>query len=201
MIYKCFKRFLDLTAAAVALVLLGPALVVVAVAVRLTMGRPILFRQVRIGRNERYFRILKFRTMRDLRNAAGDPLPDSQRITPLGRFIRALSVDELPQLWNVLKGDMSLVGPRPLLPEYLPRYTPRQRRRNEVMPGLSGWAQVNGRNTLSWERKFELDIWYVENCSPWLDLKILALTVACVFRRAGIAHDGHATMSEFLGTD
>jgi lipopolysaccharide/colanic/teichoic acid biosynthesis glycosyltransferase len=201
MTYKCFKRFLDLTAAAVALFLLGPALVVVAVAVRLTMGRPILFRQVRIGRNERHFRILKFRTMRDLRNAAGEPLPDSHRITPLGRLIRALSVDELPQLWNVLKGDMSLVGPRPLLPEYLPRYTPRQRRRHEVMPGLSGWAQVNGRNTLSWERKFELDVWYVENCSPWLDLKILALTVAGVLRRAGITQDGHATMSEFLGTD
>jgi lipopolysaccharide/colanic/teichoic acid biosynthesis glycosyltransferase len=139
--------------------------------------------------------------MRDLRNAAGEPLPDSQRITPLGRLIRALSVDELPQLWNVLKGEMSLVGPRPLLPEYLPRYTPRQRRRHEVMPGLSGWAQVNGRNTLSWERKFELDVWYVENCSPWLDLKILALTVAGVLRRAGIAQNGHATMSEFLGTD
>jgi lipopolysaccharide/colanic/teichoic acid biosynthesis glycosyltransferase len=200
-IYKCFKRFLDLTAAAVALFLLGPALAVVAVAVRLTMGHPILFRQVRIGRNERHFRILKFRTMRDLRNAAGEPLPDSQRITTLGRLIRALSVDELPQLWNVLKGDMSLVGPRPLLPEYLPRYTPRQRRRHEVMPGLSGWAQVNGRNTLSWEGKFELDIWYVENCSPWLDLKILALTVAGVLRRAGIAQNGHATMSEFLGTD
>ena len=190
-----------MTVAVIALVLLGPALAVLAIAIRLTMGSPILFRQVRIGRNERHFCIFKFRTMRDLRNASRELLPDSERLTPLGRFIRTLSVDELPQLWNVLKGDMSLVGPRPLLPEYLPRYTPRQRRRHEVTPGLTGWAQINGRNAVSWERRFELDVWYVENCSPWLDIKILALTVAGVLRREGVSQDGHATMSEFLGTD
>src|SRR5260370_39286027 len=165
------------------------------------MGSPILFRQVRIGRNERHFCIFKFRTMQDLRNASGELLPDSDRLTGLGRFIRTLSLDELPQLWNVLKGDMSLVGPRPLLPEYLPRYTPRQRRRHEVMPGLTGWAQVNGRNALSWDRRFELDVWYVENCSLWLDMKILALTVAGIIRRESISQDGHTTMSEFMGTD
>jgi len=198
-IYSVARRFIDLTGAVIALILLGPALAVLAIAIRLTMGSPILFRQVRIGRNERHFCILKFRTMNNLRNAAGELLPDSERLTGLGRFIRTLSVDELPQLWNVLKGDMSLVGPRPLLPEYLPRYTPRQRRRHEVMPGLTGWAQVNGRNALNWERRFECDVWYVENCSLWLDIKILALSVAGVLRREGITQDRHATMSEFLG--
>jgi sugar transferase EpsL len=200
-IYSVARRFVDVTGAVIALVLLGPALAVLAIAIRLTMGDPIFFRQVRIGRNERHFCIFKFRTMQDLRNASGKLLPDSERLTPLGRFIRTLSVDELPQLWNVLKGDMSLVGPRPLLPQYLPRYTPRQRRRHEVMPGLTGWAQVNGRNAVSWERRFELDVWYVENCSLWLDIRILALTVAGVLRREGVSQDGHATMSEFLGTD
>ena len=199
MIYSVVRRFIDLTGAVIALILLGPALALLAAAIRLSMGSPILFRQVRIGRNERHFCIFKFRTMQDLRNASGELLPDSERLTGLGRFIRTLSVDELPQLWNVLKGDMSLVGPRPLLPEYLPRYTPRQRRRHEVMPGLTGWAQVNGRNALSWERRFELDVWYVENCSLWLDIRILALTVSGVLRRDGIAHDGQATMAEFTG--
>ena len=201
MIYSVARRFIDVTGAVIALVLLGPALAVLAIAIRLTMGSPILFRQVRIGRNERHFCIFKFRTMNHLRNAAGELLPDSERLTRLGRFIRTLSVDELPQLWNVVKGDMSLVGPRPLLPEYLPRYTPRQRRRHEVMPGLTGWAQINGRNALNWERRFELDVWYVENCSLSLDMRILALTVAGVLRREGVSQDGHATMSEFLGTD
>jgi lipopolysaccharide/colanic/teichoic acid biosynthesis glycosyltransferase len=200
-IYSVARRFVDVTGAMIALVLLGPALALLAAAIRLSMGSPVLFRQVRIGRHERHFCIFKFRTMRDLRNASGELLPDSDRLTPLGRFIRTLSVDELPQLWNVLKGDMSLVGPRPLLPEYLPRYTPRQRRRHEVMPGLTGWAQVNGRNAVSWERRFELDVWYVEHCSLRLDINILARTVAGVLRRDGVSQDGHATMSEFLGTD
>ena len=201
MIYSVAKRFVDVTGAVIVLVLLGPALALLAAAIRLSMGSPVLFRQVRIGRNERRFCIFKFRTMQDLRSASGELLPDSERLTGLGRFIRTLSVDELPQLWNVLKGDMSLVGPRPLLPEYLPRYTPRQRRRHEVMPGITGWAQVNGRNALRWERRFELDVWYVENFSLWLDIRILALTVAGVLRREGVTQDGHATMSEFLGVD
>jgi lipopolysaccharide/colanic/teichoic acid biosynthesis glycosyltransferase len=153
-----------------------------------------------VGKDDHIFAFYKFRTMTDARGATGELLPDEQRLTGLGRFLRATSLDELPQLWNVLKGDMSLVGPRPLLPEYLPRYTAFQKRRHEVRPGITGWAQVNGRNSLTWERKFELDVWYVDHRSFALDLKILFMTLLRVVRREGIAQDGHATMPEFLGT-
>jgi lipopolysaccharide/colanic/teichoic acid biosynthesis glycosyltransferase len=187
-------------AAAGALLLLTPGLAALAFAIRIWMGRPVLFRQVRIGRGERAFRIAKFRTMTDASDNAGNLLADEQRLTALGGFIRRVSLDELPQLWNVLKGDMSLVGPRPLLPEYLPRYTAFQRRRHEVKPGITGWAQVNGRNGLTWEQKFELDVWYVDHQSLWLDVKILWLTVLQVLRRDGISQEGHATMPEFMGS-
>jgi lipopolysaccharide/colanic/teichoic acid biosynthesis glycosyltransferase len=153
-----------------------------------------------MGYREKQFTFLKLRTMTDARDAQGILLPDEQRLSALGRFLRASSLDELPQLWNVLKGDMSLVGPRPLLPEYLARYNTHQRRRHEVKPGITGWAQVNGRNALTWEEKFDLDVWYVDHCSLWLDVKILWLTLLKVLHRDGISHDGHATMPEFMGT-
>jgi lipopolysaccharide/colanic/teichoic acid biosynthesis glycosyltransferase len=164
------------------------------------MGKPVLFRQLRIGHREKVFTFLKFRTMTDVRDQTGKLLADEQRLTALGRFLRRTSLDELPQLWNVLKGDMSLVGPRPLLPEYLPRYTAFQRRRHEVKPGITGWAQVNGRNALTWEQKFELDVWYVDNCSIKLDLEILWLTLVKVIRREGINAIGSATMPEYMPT-
>lgn len=169
----------------------------VAIAVWAAMGRPVLFRQKRIGLHEREFELLKFRTMTEERGADGKLLPDAKRLTRLGRFLRRWSLDELPQLWNVLKGEMSLVGPRPLPPEYLPRYTAFQRRRHEVKPGITGWVQVNGRNALTWEEKFELDVWYVEHHSLWLDLKILARTAWQVVTGRGIRHGEHATMPEF----
>lgn len=194
-----WKRFLDLSAAGVGLVVLWPLFLLLAFLVRFQMGTPILFCQRRIGGKEKPFMFLKFRTMTDKRDSLGNLLPDEQRLTRLGRFLRAASLDELPQLWNVLKGDMSLVGPRPLLPEYLPRYTAHQRRRHEVKPGITGWAQVNGRNALTWEEKFNLDVWYVDHRSLWLDVKILALTAWKVLRCQGISQRGHATMPEFLG--
>jgi lipopolysaccharide/colanic/teichoic acid biosynthesis glycosyltransferase len=163
------------------------------------MGNP-MFVQSRVGKHDRIFSFYKFRTMNNDRDAAGKLLPDEERLTALGRFLRATSLDELPQLWNVLKGEMSLVGPRPLLPEYLPRYTAFQRRRHEVKPGITGWVQVNGRNSLTWEQKFDLDVWYVDHRSFWLDLKVLCLTVLQVLRRDGISQAGHATMPEFLGS-
>src|SRR5204863_509691 len=180
------KRAFDRTAAAVGLVILAPVLGLAAVAVGTTMGRPILFRQQRPGLRGRLFPVLKFRTMRDATDATGRPLPDGVRLTKLGAFLRSTSIDELPQLVNVLRGEMSLVGPRPLLTRYLDRYTPEQARRHEVLPGITGWAQVNGRNALSWERKFELDVWYVDHWSLGLDLKILWLTLAKVLKREGI---------------
>lgn len=193
------KRLIDALAAAVLLVVLVPLLGVVAFAVKLDMGSPVLFRQRRCGRNGGLFQLLKFRTMT---TASGhrELSSDAERVTALGRTLRSTSLDELPSLWNVLKGDMSLVGPRPLLPEYLPLYTSEQARRHEVRPGITGWAQVNGRNALSWEKRFELDVWYVDNMSLWLDLRILALTVIKVFRREGISQPGHATMEPFRGT-
>jgi lipopolysaccharide/colanic/teichoic acid biosynthesis glycosyltransferase len=194
------KRVFDFVAAASALLLLAPGLSALALAIRIWMGRPVLFRQVRIGRGERAFRIAKFRTMKDARDDAGNLLADEKRLTAIGRFIRRTSLDELPQLWNVLRGDMSLVGPRPLLPEYLPRYSEFQRRRHEVRPGITGWAQVHGRNALTWEQKFELDVWYVDHQSLWLDIRILFLTALKVLGRDGISQQGHATMSEFLGS-
>lgn len=193
------KRVFDIFVSLAILLILLPVILVTAIAVRLSLGSPILFRQERPGLRGRIFKIYKFRTMRDMFDASGKQLPDGERLTPLGRFLRNTSLDELPELFNVLKGDMSLVGPRPLLVEYLDRYTKEQARRHEVMPGLTGWAQVNGRNALTWEEKFALDVWYVDNWNMWLDLKILWLTLVKVFKREGISADGHATMPEFKG--
>lgn len=193
------KRAFDLVVSLLALILLSPLLGLLALLVRLRLGAPVLFRQLRPGLHGRPFTLYKFRTMTDARDAQGALLPDAERLTPLGRFLRSTSLDELPELFNVLKGEMSLVGPRPLLMEYLPRYTPEQLRRHEVRPGITGWAQVNGRNVLSWEEKFALDVWYVEHHSFWLDLKILWLTLVKTLRREGIAAEGHATMPKFMG--
>lgn len=195
------KRLFDLTLALLALVLLSPVLLFTALAVRLGLGKPVLFRQPRPGYKGRIFTLYKFRTMRDALAPDGTPLPDDQRLTPLGRFLRATSLDELPELFNVLKGEMSLVGPRPLLVKYLPLYTPEQMRRHDVLPGITGWAQINGRNALSWQDKFRLDVWYVDHWSFWLDVKILILTVWKVLRREGINQPGQATASEFDGTN
>lgn len=194
------KRFFDIIASTISLLLLAPVFAWVAFQIRRKLGSPVLFRQVRPGKDGKPFEMIKFRTMRDAIDKDGNPLPDSERMTPFGAFLRSTSLDELPELWNVLKGDMSLVGPRPLLMEYLPLYTPEQARRHEVPPGITGWAQVNGRNAISWEEKFALDVWYVDNKSLWLDIKILLLTVKKVFVREGISAAGEATMSEFTGT-
>jgi sugar transferase EpsL len=195
------KRLLDIVLSGVALIVLAPVLIALAALVRLKLGRPVLFRQTRPGLDGVPFEMIKFRTMTDQRDASGRLRPDDERLTPFGRFLRATSADELPELWNVLKGEMSMVGPRPLLMQYLERYTPRQRRRHEVRPGITGWAQVNGRNALSWDEKFELDVWYVDNRSFLLDLKILAMTLRQVVRKQGISSAGHATMPEFMGSD
>lgn len=194
------KRLIDILASGLGLLILSPLLLVLAVLVLVYHGRPVLFGQVRPGLEGKPFRMLKFRTMRDAVDNNGNPLPDSERITKFGAFLRATSLDELPELWNVLKGDMSLVGPRPLLMEYLELYTPDQARRHEVRPGVTGWAQVNGRNAISWEEKFKLDVWYVDNRSLWLDIKILFMTVKKVFVREGISADGHVTMQKFKGS-
>lgn len=193
------KRLLDIIVSAAMLVVLAPVLILLAAWVWYRLGSPVLFRQMRPGKDGRPFMMVKFRTMRDAQDAAGNPLPDSERLTPFGRFLRSTSLDELPELFNVLKGEMSLVGPRPLLMEYLPLYSPRQARRHEVRPGVTGWAQVNGRNALTWEEKFDLDIWYVDNRSIWLDLKILVLTAYKVLKRSGISAEGEATMPRFTG--
>ncbi|MCL6472823.1 MAG: sugar transferase [Firmicutes bacterium] len=193
------KRVFDILISSAILLILLPVILATAIAVRLSLGSPILFRQERPGLRGRIFKIYKFRTMRDVFDANGKQLPDEERLTSLGRFLRSTSLDELPELFNVLKGDMSLVGPRPLLVEYLDRYTDEQARRHEVMPGLTGWAQVNGRNALTWEEKFALDVWYVDNWNMWLDLKILWLTLVKVFKREGISAPDHATMPEFKG--
>jgi len=193
------KRTLDLLVAAVALVALSPLLAAIAVLVRIFLGSPVLFRQVRPGYKERPFTCLKFRTMTDKRDANGNLPPDGDRLTRLGRLLRSTSLDELPELINVLRGEMSLVGPRPLLMQYLERYTPEQRRRHDLKPGITGWAQVNGRNALDWERKFDLDLWYVDHQGFWLDIRILAKTLLQVVQRDGISQPGHATMPEFFG--
>lgn len=195
------KRLLDIALSGMALIVLAPVLIALAALVRLKLGRPVLFRQTRPGLDGVPFEMIKFRTMTDQRDESGQLRPDAERLTPFGRFLRATSADELPELWNVLKGEMSLVGPRPLLMRYLERYTARQRRRHEVRPGITGWAQVNGRNALSWAEKFELDVWYVDNRSFLLDLRILAMTLLQVARRQGISSADHATMPEFLGSD
>jgi sugar transferase EpsL len=195
-----FKRALDLTLTIAALVLLAPVIIAVAALVRLRLGAPVLFRQQRPGLAGKPFTMYKFRTMTDASDAAGRPLPDAQRLTAFGRFLRSTSLDELPELINVLRGEMSLVGPRPLLTTYLDRYSPEQMRRHEVRPGITGWAQVNGRNAISWEEKFALDVWYVDHRSLRLDLWIMALTAWKIVRRDGISPHGQATMPEFAGT-
>jgi sugar transferase EpsL len=193
------KRAFDLIVVLLSAPLWLPLLLLLALLVRVGLGSPVLFRQPRPGRGARPFTVLKFRTMTAARDTQGVLLPDAQRLTHFGRFLRSTSLDELPELLNVLRGDMSLVGPRPLLMEYLPRYTPEQARRHDVRPGITGWAQVNGRNAISWEEKFRLDVWYVDHHTLWLDLKILALTLLQVFRRQDISAANHATMPEFTG--
>ena len=194
------KRTFDLLLTLPALILLAPLMGVIALLVRLKLGKPVLFCQARPGLNGEIFTLYKFRSMRDAVDADGRLLPDAARLTRFGRILRAASLDELPELWNVLRGEMSLVGPRPLLVQYLERYTPEQARRHAVLPGITGWAQINGRNALTWEEKFRLDVWYVDHWTPGLDFKILALTVWKVLRREGISAPGQATASEFMGT-
>lgn len=193
------KRVFDILAASLGLIVLSPILVVTAVLVRIKLGSPVLFSQQRPGLHAQPFYVYKFRTMTDQRDADGQLLADEVRLTPFGKLLRGLSLDELPQLLNVVKGDLSLVGPRPLLMEYLPLYSPEQSRRHNVRPGITGWAQVNGRNAISWEEKFKLDAWYVDNRSFVLDLKILWMTLKKVFIREGIAQEGQATMGKFKG--
>lgn len=194
------KRIFDLTLTLLGLVVVAPILLILSILVRIYHGAPIIFSQKRPGYRGTPFHIYKFRTMTNTRDQAGNLLPDAERLTRLGRFLRASSLDELPELFNVLRGEMSLVGPRPLLMQYLERYSPEQARRHNVLPGITGWAQVNGRNALTWEDKFRLDVWYVEHWSLWLDVKILFLTVWKVFKREGISQPGHATAEEFMGS-
>jgi len=194
------KRGFDLAVAALLLFLLSPVILLIALLVRVRIGSPVFFRQMRPGYGGKPFEMLKFRTMREAFGSDGQPLSDADRMTDLGRMLRSSSLDELPELWNVMKGEMSLVGPRPLLMEYLPLYNAEQARRHEVRPGVTGWAQVNGRNALSWEQKFALDLWYVDNRSIWIDIEILWMTLAKVLKRDGISADGEVTMPKFEGT-
>jgi len=198
--YAATKRGVDLILATCGLLLLAPLLAVIAIAVRLGMGRPVLFRHLRPGHKCRPFTLLKFRTMTDAHSDQGNLLPDAKRLTPLGNWLRRTSLDELPELWNVLRGDMSLVGPRPLLMQYLERYSLEQVRRHDVKPGITGWAQINGRNAISWTEKFQLDLWYVDHRSLTLDARILGRTIQQAARGYGISQKGHATMPEFRGT-
>ena len=195
------KRLFDIALSLILIVLLLPIIVITALLIYMNMGKPIFFKQKRPGYKEKIFEIYKFRTMTNEKDENGNLLPDEKRLKGIGRFIRSASLDELPQLFNVLKGDMSFVGPRPLLVEYLPLYNERQKKRHDVKPGITGWAQVNGRNAISWEQKFEYDIWYVEHQSFWLDMKILWLTFLKVIKRSGISQDGHATMEKFRGNE
>ncbi|QVV68730.1 sugar transferase [Synechococcus sp. LA31] len=200
MTYLRLKSFVDRVAALVAFVLLSPFLAAVVLLVRWRLGSPVLFRQQRPGHRARPFQLLKFRTMTNQRDASGALLPDAQRLTPFGRWLRATSIDELPELLNILRGEMSFIGPRPLLMQYLPLYSREQARRHDVKPGFSGWAQINGRNALSWEEKFRLDVWYVDHQSFWLDLRIFLVTIWKVIRREGISAAGEATMAPFTGS-
>jgi sugar transferase EpsL len=200
-IYKLFKRTFDFLLALLLLIILFPVILVVAIVVRIKLGTPVLFSQVRPGKNARPFTVYKFRTMTEEKNKNGELLPDAQRLEGVGKTLRKLSLDELPQLFNVLKGEMSFVGPRPLLMQYLPLYSPFQARRMEVTPGITGWAQVNGRNATTWEKRFEHDIWYVDNCSFFLDLKILIMTFVATVKQEGINQQGSATMEYFTGND
>lgn len=198
---RLMKRFFDLSVSIVITTLLSPFILTIAACIFITMGRPVIFTQIRPGLHGKSFQIYKFRTMNDTRDSSGTLLADRMRLTAMGKFIRRFSLDELPQLFNVLKGDLSIVGPRPLLMQYLPRYTPEQARRHEAKPGITGWAQVNGRNAISWEEKFKLDLWYVDHQSFLLDMKIIWLTFVRVLKREGISADGHATMPEFTGSN
>lgn len=193
------KRFFDIVVSASAIVLLAPLLIGIAVAVRTQLGTPVLFRQLRPGRGGKPFQLIKFRTMNGTNGRSGTALSDAERLTPFGRWLRASSLDELPELLNVLRGEMSLVGPRPLLMDYLPLYSPEQARRHAIRPGITGWAQVNGRNAISWEQKFALDVYYVDNHTIWMDLKIIVLTIERILRRDGITAEGSATAEKFLG--
>ena len=200
MIYKYIKRILDIISSLLAIIILSPLLAVTAVLVKTKLGSPVLFRQERPGKDEKIFTLMKFRTMTDERDENGELLPDEVRLTKFGKFLRSTSIDELPELFNILKGDMSVIGPRPLLVEYIPRYNEHQHRRHEVRPGLSGWAQVNGRNTVSWEDKFDMDVHYVDNYSLAMDVKIFFMTVLNVLKREGISSETSATMEVFMGT-
>ena len=200
MIYKYIKRILDIISSLLAIIILSPLLAVTAVLVKTKLGSPVLFKQERPGKDEKIFTLMKFRTMTDERDENGELLPDEVRLTKFGKFLRSTSIDELPELFNILKGDMSVIGPRPLLVEYIPRYNEHQHRRHEVRPGLSGWAQVNGRNTVSWEDKFDMDVYYVDNYSFAMDVKILFMTVLNVLKREGISSETSATMEVFMGT-
>jgi len=194
------KRFFDIIIASIALILLSPLYAFVAYKVKKNLGSPVLFRQVRPGLHGKPFEMIKFRTMKDAVDEQGNPLPDSERLTPFGQMLRSTSLDEMPELWNVIKGDMSIVGPRPLLMEYLPLYSPEQAKRHDVRPGMTGHAQVNGRNAIGWEEKFKLDTWYVENQSIWLDFKIMFKTVHKVLAKDDISAEGEATMTRFTGS-
>lgn len=194
------KRSFDILVSLTILVVLSPFLIIIALGIYRSLGAPVLFKQYRPGLNGVGFEMIKFRTMKDAFDDHGEPLPDAERLTPFGNWLRSSSLDELPELWNVLKGDMSLVGPRPLLMEYLPLYSEQQRRRHDIRPGLTGWAQVNGRNAISWEEKFEFDIWYVDNKSMLLDINILLMTIKKVLVREGISAEGEATMTRFTGS-
>lgn len=198
---KFFKRLFDIVASASGLIFLSPVFLILIYLIRKNLGEPVFFTQERPGKDGKPFKMIKFRSMRDAVDKDGNPLPDSERLTPFGKKLRATSLDELPELWNVLKGDMSLVGPRPLLMSYLPLYNEFQYRRHEMKPGVTGWAQVNGRNALSWDEKFAHDIWYIDHYSFWLDMKILFLTVKKVFIKEGISAEGEATMPYFTGND
>ena len=197
---KYIKRLLDFTLSFLALIVLSPVLLVTAVLVRIKLGSPIIFHQERPGKSEKIFRLYKFRSMTDERDENGNLLPDDQRLTRFGQILRSTSLDELPELWNILRGDMSIVGPRPLLVKYLPLYNEEQRHRHDVRPGLTGWAQANGRNAISWEEKFKLDVWYVQHISFWVDVKVIFMTVKKVFCRDGISSETSVTMEEFSGT-
>ena len=198
---RILKRIIDITASFVGLLLLSPVLLITSIMVRLKLGSPVLFKQQRPGLNGKPFYMYKFRTMTDGKDAEGNLLPDEQRLPKFGQMLRSTSLDELPELLCVLKGDMSLVGPRPLMMKYLPRYTAEQFRRHQAKPGITGWAQVNGRNAVGWEDRFKLDVWYVDNWNVWLDIKILFKTVMAVFQREGIVEEGSVTMTEFMGTE
>ena len=198
---KFFKRLFDIIASASGLIFLSPVFLILAYLIRKNLGTPVFFTQDRPGKDGKPFKMIKFRSMRDAVDKDGNPLPDSERLTPFGKKLRAASLDELPELWNVLKGDMSLVGPRPLLMSYLPLYNDFQFRRHEMRPGVTGWAQVNGRNAISWDEKFAYDIWYIDHFSLWFDMKILFLTIKKVFIKEGISAEGEATMPYFTGND